>query len=202
MSGKQNRHVAPGAEKSFALTPKIPDRASQKEDSGGKLAAFYREYSEELARTLRSMFGDGPPDPDDVAQEAFHRLMKRGDHASIKNLKAFVWRTARNLLLTEKRREVMRSRHDYEIEQLFFAFTSHESSPENAIQAKEQLKLINEAIMKMPAMRRRAFVLHRIEGLSIADVGRQLGISRPTASKHIGRATADIEAAVGPYPEE
>ncbi|MEM0909610.1 MAG: sigma-70 family RNA polymerase sigma factor [Pseudomonadota bacterium] len=176
--------------------------SDNKDISSTKLVDFYRGYFGELAKTLRSMFGDGPPDPDDVAQEAFHRLMQRGDYASIKNLKAFVWRTARNILVTEKRHVAMRSRHDYEIEQFFFTIAGYDSSSEKVIEAREQLKLINDAIMKMPAMRRRAFVLNRIESLSVAEVGRQLGISRPGASKHIARATADIEAALGLYTEE
>ncbi|MEM6539111.1 MAG: sigma-70 family RNA polymerase sigma factor [Pseudomonadota bacterium] len=202
MSGIHHRHTDHVAAANRDIGLKTQAHSTEKNKNGGTLAAFYRDYSEELSRTLRSMFGDGPPDPDDVAQEAFHLLIKRGNQSSIKNLKAFVWRTARNLVLTEKRRETMRSRHDYEIEQLFFAITGNESSPETIISAREQLKLINEAILKMPTMRRRAFVLNRIEGLSVTDVAKELGIKRPTASKHIGRAIADIEAAVGPYPEE
>ena len=148
------------------------------------------------------MFGDGPPDPDDVAQEAFRRLIERDDLSSIKNLKAFVWRSARNIFLSGKNRESMRSRHDYEVEQLYFAIKGYDSTAETVIGAKEQLKKIDEVLANMPRMRRRAFVLHRMEGFTIAEVGRQLGISRPGASKHITRAVADIEAAVAEYPEE
>lgn len=167
-----------------------------------RLARFYRDYSKELASKLRSMFGDGPPDPDDVAQEAFHRLIGRADSDSIQNLKAFVWRTARNILVSEKRHQAMRSRHDYEVEQLYFAMTGFESSSENVIIARDQLNLIETALKKMPAVRRRAFVLNRVEGLSIADVGRALGMTGPGAAKHIARGTADIEAAINPYPED
>jgi len=45
----------------------------------------------------------------------------------------------------------------------------------------------------MPERRRRAFVLHRIEGLTITATGRQLKISATAARKHIARAMADID---------
>ena len=173
----------------------ISDRTAETASIQEELTSLYHDYAEQLSRTLRSMFGDGPPDPDDIAQEAFHRVIERGDLASIKNLKAFVWRTARNLLLNAKDREHTRSRYDYEIEQLFFAIRGYDSTPETVISAREQVKAVNRVLGEMPATRRRAFILHRVEGLSIADVGRRLGISRPGASKHISRAIAQIDAA-------
>lgn len=166
------------------------------ESEGRRIREFYRDYIGELARTLRRMFGDGPPDPDDIAQDAFQKLIERGDLGSIKNLRAFVWRTARNLLTNAKNRNSMRSRYDYEIEQFYFALNGYGSSTETVIEAKEQIALINDILMTMPKMRRRAFVLNRVEGLSIADVCRRLGMSRPAASKHIIRAMADLESAL------
>ena len=142
---------------------------------------------------LRKAFGDGPPDPDDISQLAFQKVIERGDIASIENLRAFLWRTARNLVLNEKRREDVRSRHDYEIEQLFFATEGDASSAERVISAREQLSLVNALLEKMPENRRRAFYLHRVEGLTVAEVGRRLGISRTGAAKHIARAISDID---------
>ena len=36
-------------------------------------------------------------------------------------------------------------------------------------------------------------MLHRVEGLSIAETGRRLGIGRTTAAQHISRAAADLD---------
>ncbi|MEL7025315.1 MAG: RNA polymerase sigma factor [Pseudomonadota bacterium] len=159
-----------------------------------ELAALYGEYLKPLAVALRSIYGDGPPDPEEVAQEAFHRVVNHKNPASISNLKAFIWRTARNLVIDEKKRVSVRSRYDFEIEQLFFAFEGGASTPETLITAREQLELINEALGKMPEKRRRAFVLHRVEGMTITETGRRLGIGRTAAAKHIARAAADLHA--------
>lgn len=155
---------------------------------------FYRGYAPQLSATIRKIYGDGPPDPDDVAQEAFHRIMERGDLSSIRNLKAFIWRTARNLVLKDKRLREMRSRHDFEVEQIYFPLRGDDSTPERIISAKQQLKTINDVLRTMPEKRRRAFVLHRLEGLSVAEVGRRLGVSRTAAAKHIARAAAALNA--------
>ncbi|MEM6913689.1 MAG: sigma factor-like helix-turn-helix DNA-binding protein, partial [Pseudomonadota bacterium] len=61
------------------------------------------------------------------------------------------------------------------------------------IEAKEQLRAVNEQMLKMPEKRRRALMLHRVDGLSITEVGRRLGISRSTAAQHIARAAADLD---------
>ena len=84
-----------------------PERGQSSDDAA--LAALYREHGEQLAAYLRKAFGDGPPDPDDVAQEAFHRLVRQESLDRINNLRAFLWRTARNILLSQKRNIETRS---------------------------------------------------------------------------------------------
>ncbi|MEM7704871.1 MAG: sigma-70 family RNA polymerase sigma factor [Pseudomonadota bacterium] len=155
---------------------------------------LYSSYSGELALSIRHIYGDGPPDPDDVAQEAFQRVIERGDLASIRNLKAFIWRTARNLVLTEKNTVKRREARRPEIERRSFAGEGDVSSPEKIIIAKEQLSSINDVLRRMPEKRRRALILHRLEGLSVAEVGRRLGIGRTAAAKHVSRAAAELNA--------
>ncbi|MEM8572896.1 MAG: sigma factor, partial [Pseudomonadota bacterium] len=93
---------------------------SPPEEAQSPISVLYQEYAAELAEGLRKRFGNGPPDPDDVAQEAFQKVLERGDLSTIKNLRAFLWRTARNLILSSKRSDHRRSAYDFEIEQLFF----------------------------------------------------------------------------------
>lgn len=159
------------------------------------LAVLYQDYAGQLSASLRKMYGDGPPDPDDVSQQAFQKLMERGDLGSIDNLKAFVWRTARNIVLGAKRSQTVRSRYDFEVEQIYFPLRDDESTPERIILVGEQLKLISEVLQKMPAKRRRAIILHRVEGLSVTEVGRRLGISRQNASRHLAKGIADLNIA-------
>ena len=165
-------------------------------DDGGMvgLENLYQTYAPKLAATLRKMYGDGPPDPDDVAQTAFFKVIERGNIQSINNLKAFLWSTARNILRKEIRSHSVRDRYVVDIEQIFFAPTGDVQSPERVIEAKQQLAAINIALRAMPKRRRHAFILNRIDGLTVAAVARELGISRTAAAKHIARAMADLDA--------
>ncbi|MEM1088296.1 MAG: sigma-70 family RNA polymerase sigma factor [Pseudomonadota bacterium] len=157
------------------------------------ILSLYKARADKITRTLRAMFGDGPPDPEDVTQQAFEKLLARGDCSDIKDPQAFLWRTARNLCLKGRRHEDVRSKYDFEIEQLFFAQQGAETAPERVLRAREELALINEALRRMPELRRQAFVLSRIEGLTVTQVAQRLNISRSPATRHIQRACRDIE---------
>lgn len=157
---------------------------------------LYRDHAPILSAKLRQTFGNGPPDPDDLTQQAFQKLIERGDTSDISSLKGFLWCTARNLLFNDKRNRTARSRYDFEIEHLFFPNRGAESTPESVLGAKEELRAINKAFGKMPKKRRLAFILHRIDGLPIAEVARRLHIARSPARRHILRAMEDIQVAL------
>lgn len=189
---RERRSGSAGKTRKF---PKDAQGAGRPTQSHSTVNSLYAEYAAHLSATIRRMYGDGPPDPDDVAQEAFRRVMEKGELSSIRNLKAFVWRIARNIVLKEKQKVVMRTRYDFEVEEIFFPLRGDNSSPEKIIKAREQLKLVSRLIDAMPEKRRRAFILHRIEGLNVAETARRLGISRTAAVKRIAKAVAEIETA-------
>ncbi|MEM0928725.1 MAG: sigma-70 family RNA polymerase sigma factor [Pseudomonadota bacterium] len=158
-----------------------------------ELVALYQQRAPKLTATLRKMFGNGPPDPEDVVQQAFQKILERGDCSDIEDLNAFLWRTARNICLKGRRHEDVRAKFDFEIEHLFFPQRGDDSSPEGVLSTKEELHAINEALRAMPDTRRRAFVLNKVEGLTVTDVAKRLRIGRSPATRHISRAMRDIE---------
>ena len=173
-----------------------PEDASARLQGNAKqsdVTGLYRKQARRLTAAIRSMFGNGPPDPEDVTQLAFQKLLERPDRSDIRDLDAFLWRTARNLVLKAKRAQDVRSRHDFEIEHLFFPLRGDNSTSERVLIAREQLRAINAALRDMPVRRRRAFLLHKVEGLSVSDVARRLKIGRTTAHKHIVRAGQHID---------
>lgn len=167
---------------------------AQKNSEDARIDDLCESYLGDLTKGVRDRFGDGPPDPEDVAQEAFRRLIERGDTRSIKNLKAFLWRTARNIVFDDKKMSGIRSKYDLDIEQIFFSLKGDNSSPETVILAREQLKAVNAVLREMPEKRRRALILYRIEGLTLVEVARRLRISRTAVSKHIARAQIALNA--------
>lgn len=183
-----------GKRKNDNAPARTPVQAGNRPDVPSEVLTLYEEYAEELAAAVRRMFGDGPPDPEDVAQEAFQRVIRRGNLSSIRNLKAFVWRTARNLVLKEKQTTERHAAREFDVQQYLFSAEGDDSTPEKIISAREQLRAINDALRNMPERRRRALILHRLEGLTVAEVGRRLGIGRTAAAKHVARAAAELNA--------
>ncbi|MEM0910320.1 MAG: sigma-70 family RNA polymerase sigma factor [Pseudomonadota bacterium] len=169
---------------------------SDRVDLEKSILELYDAQGELLVKSLRNQFGNGPPEPEDIVQQAFQKLLERRNQPDILNLEGFLWRTARNLMLTEKRNTAVRSKYEYEIKKLFFASNSSDSDPNRALIAEEQLKAINAALAIMPEKRRRAFVLHRIDGLNLSATGRQLGITGKAVVKHISKAIVDIDNAL------
>ncbi|MEM8982370.1 MAG: sigma-70 family RNA polymerase sigma factor [Pseudomonadota bacterium] len=158
-----------------------------------RISDLYASHAATITSLIRKHFGNGPPDPEDVTQAAFQKLIERSDLADIRDLGGFLWIIARNLVLREKRSIDVRSRYDFEVEAIFFPQRGDVLPPERLLSAREQLTRINGALRAMPEKRRRAFILNRIDGLSVSAVARQLKLSRSAANKHIVRAVEDID---------
>lgn len=173
--------------------PASPSAASDP-GSDPRLEELCSSYLADLARGVRDRFGAGPPDPEDVAQEAFRRVFEKGDTSGVKNLKGFLWRTARNIVLDAKKITDVRSKYDFEMEQLLFPLKGDISSPETVMLAKEQLRAVNALLREMPEKRRRALILYRVEGLTLEEVARRLRLSRTAVSNHIAKAHAKLNA--------
>lgn len=157
-----------------------------------RVMKLYCSYIPELSEGIRIRYGDGPPDPDDVAQETFRRIFEKPDTSDVQNIKAFIWRIARNFILSEKKREETHAKYSFDVALSDITPSDSRATPENIALAKQQLNAVNEILLKMPDKRRRAIMLYRVEGLTLEEVGRKLGISRRAVSKHISRAHLEL----------
>ncbi|MEM0911243.1 MAG: sigma-70 family RNA polymerase sigma factor [Pseudomonadota bacterium] len=157
-----------------------------------RIESLYKTYASQLSATLRKMYGNGPPDPDDISQQAFQQVIEKAEIHKIRNLKAFIWRTAQNLVFNGRRASETRCKYDFELENIFFPIKQDDLSPDRVIIAKQQIEKINQALERMSDKRRKAFVLHRVSGLNVSQVARHLKISRSTADEHINKAAADL----------
>ena len=160
------------------------------------LGGLYREHWRELCRYLTATFGPGPPEPEDVAQLAFARVAAHRHFDAIENPKAFLWRTAHNIAVSEKRSQSVRRRRADEVKQTSLTAEGDDFTPERVLVAREQIAAISAVLEGMPAKRRRMLVLNRIEGLSFAEIARRTGLSQTAVKKHVARAMIDLDAAL------
>jgi RNA polymerase sigma-70 factor (ECF subfamily) len=153
-----------------------------------QLSDLYRVHWQGLCGYVRAQFGPGPPEPEDVAQSAFMRFAA-ADPQHIHNPRAFLYATARNLVIDHHRREQRVAAHE-QAEQSG-EDRVYELSPENVLLQAERFRILARALERMPLKRRRLVLLNRFEGLSYAEIGEQFGMSAENVRKHIERTLAE-----------
>ena len=161
------------------------------------LRALYQNYREELVAFVRKKVGAGPPEPEDVTQQAFANFAALETPQIIENPRAFLYRTANNILVNYQKREahgrkVMTASREQE--EIFGA--RDDLSPEIVLLEKERLHLVLRTLKAMPKRRRWFLLLHRMEGLSYAEIGRRVGVSDSTVRREVEAAVAACAEAI------
>lgn len=52
----------------------------------------------------------------------------------------------------------------------------------------ERLRRLEEAVLQVPRLNRQIFLAARVDGMSVAEIARQTGLSRRQVYKRLGRA--------------
>lgn len=173
----------------------FPDGSAARGQSG-LLNDVYRLYRMELCRYVNKTFGSGPPEPEDVVQNAFAKFAALENLDSVESPRAFLYRTVHNIAISEKRRMQTHSKFVGDGIHNIFKDQGYYLTAERVLMATEQFDIVCLALAEMPRKRRRLLLLNRVHGLSLAEIGRRLHMSPQNAGKHIKHAVADLEAAL------
>ena len=144
-----------------------------------------------LRRLLRSR-GRTPEDADDLIQEAFLRLQLYCQEKPVEHSEAFLVRTVLNLSVDERRSARSRTTSEASVEVLPLIDTR--PPPEEVLATQQRLQRVMQALEALPPRAREVFILHRAEGYSYEQIGRQLGIARSTVEKHMAKAALFFDA--------
>lgn len=123
----------------------------------------------------------------DIAQEAFLRLLRRKNLQSIHRLKTYLFQTAINLAKDHYRAHLCHTQalQDVHAQQIQHVETR---TAETITLAKEQLKLVSEALTQLSPLCQRIFYLNRFEGLKHREIADRLHISKRTVEENLKRA--------------
>lgn len=130
-------------------------------------------------------------DADDVVQEVYSRLATLESVGHIRNVGAYMFKTAQMILLSRLRRAKIVAIHTVEdIE----AFSPPDEMPDAEAQLsdRQELKRLARAIADLPAKRREIFILRKIHQLPQKAVAERLGISESTVETHLWNALHDL----------
>lgn len=184
--------------------PEARGKASAKETGNpnsprsqtNNLQLLYLRFKDTLVARLTARFGPGPPEPEDIAQQAFEKLQTRDELVDIRQLEDYVWISACNLIRSDFRAQRVRRDHAREVAGGIFFDLCDEIGPERVLLAREQIGIVMDALEELPSRRRELFLLNRVDGLTPEQAGEVHGISRTAAARHIGLASAAISKAL------
>jgi RNA polymerase sigma factor (sigma-70 family) len=154
-----------------------------------------RRYHDSLIHFLRQRLRT-PEDANDVAQEAYIRMMQYQDSRQIRSPSSMLFRIAINVANDLGRSEQVRRVSDQcSLEAV--ELVSDTPSPERDISAKQELELLRAAIEDLPPKCRQAFLLSRVRRMTYPEIAAHCGISVKMVEKHISRALAVCMKKVG-----
>ena len=149
------------------------------------LAGLYQAHASELHGFARRRAGR--QEAEDVVQDAYLHLLKRGTAATLEHPRADFFCIAANLAGDLARKTKIRLRCAGE----GFGLDCNAAappSPEAAAGGAMELRRLQASLCELPSLCRQAFLLNRIEELSHAEIAGRLGVSVRTIDRYMGKA--------------
>lgn len=170
---------------SVAPPPARDGAAAQRSrsETGSAVTAAFLESSDFLKKFL-ARFLRVQQDIEDVAQEAYLRAYVAEQRESIEQPKAFLFRVAKNLVLTRLSRK-SRQITDYIEEADASAIMQVEAGLDQELEAQECLGLYCEAVASLPEKCRQVFLLRKVHGLNHKEIAERLGLSVSSVEKYL-----------------
>jgi RNA polymerase sigma-70 factor (ECF subfamily) len=146
-------------------------------------------------RSFIARYVISPQDIDDVSQETFLRAYKAEKEKEIEHPKAFLFRIAKNLILSEfsrKARKITDYIEDYEGSEELLDTENLESN----VMAQQKLGIYCEAVASLPAQCRRVIVMKKVYGMQNKEIARRLDLSVSTVEKHLTKGVSRLNSTI------
>lgn len=159
----------------------------------GILAEF--KNSRLSLRNFISRYVISSHDIDDVSQETFLRAYKAEQEKEIEHPKAFLFRIAKNLVLSEfsrKARKITDYVEDYDNSEELLSTDSLEAD----VMAQQKLGIYCEAVASLPTQCRRVVIMKKVYGMQNKEIARRLELSVSTVEKHLTKGIRRLNSTV------
>ena len=162
-------------------------------------SAVLAERSETVRGALRRYFarqGCEADEIDDLVQEVFLRIVKRGGAGELDQLDGYIFQTAASVVRDRYRRRKARAsdRHvPFDAE----AHGGLAGGPDEALLGREALGKVSAVLMTLPERTRQVFILRKVQGLTQREVAQRIGVSEGTVEKHMHKGLVALMTALG-----
>jgi len=151
-----------------------------------ELESTYRRYFPVIREKCRRLLGDA--DGDDVSQETFVKLWRAGlAGADPLKVTAWIYRTSTRLAI-----DLLRLRQRRGTPETVAAIGGLVSTPPSAEQALQTRREVEELVRLLPADELECALLHRIDGLTQAEIAEVAGVSERTVRRALRRFEARV----------
>ncbi|MEM0910765.1 MAG: sigma-70 family RNA polymerase sigma factor [Pseudomonadota bacterium] len=156
------------------------------------LTSMFSEFADELVATIRKYFGSGPPPPEDVAQNAFTKLVEMPTHCHIDNPKAFLFKIAFN----DRRRSIKQVKETQDfIDSILHRQSNAEDahSPEKLLQLNQSVEHMNTKLNQLSERHKEILFRSRLLGQTYQEISDITGLSVPTISRNLNFAINSLK---------
>ena len=148
-------------------------------------------------RSFISRYVISPQDIDDVSQETFLRAYKaeKEKEIEIEHPKAFLFRIAKNLMLSEfsrKARKITDYIEDYDGSEELLNTDNLESN----VMAQQKLGIYCEAVAALPTQCRRVVIMKKVYAMQNKEIARRLELSVSTVEKHLTKGIRRLNSTI------
>ena len=152
---------------------------------------LYCEHNQALIRFLMTRV-DSEQEAQDVAHEAYVRMLQLDARGAVSYLSAYLFKTAANIAIDRIRRTQTGQRVHQSVSRALgdAAFPA----PEQTVASRQELELIARYLEELPPKCRQAFYLHRIQDMGLDDIARELGVSKRMVHHYLLRAMVHCRA--------
>ncbi|MGC8823733.1 MAG: RNA polymerase sigma factor [Bacteroidales bacterium] len=157
-------------------------------------AWLVEQYSNMVLRVAYGFLQDYQ-EAEDLMQEVFVSVFENIAHfRKESNLKTWIYRIAINKSLNQQRKLKWKgwvSRlEDY---LLWQSKATENATPQTLLMQKEQAEAIEQALKKLPANQRTAFILHKYDDVPHAEIAKIMNLSIPAVESLIHRAKLNLQ---------
>lgn len=164
----------------------------------GGLVAVYLEKRADLRRFFTARLGSLEA-AEDLVQEIYLKLAAGEVEADIQNPSAYLYRLGSNLMfdrIKQQRRSIARDDgwRSATRNVVGGVDVAAEAPADEAVASRERLRLLIAALQEVAPDHRRAFQLHKFDGLAQAEVAEVMGVSRSSIEKWISSVLKHLHA--------
>lgn len=164
--------------------PKVsaPDDCSSNEMIGHA----FRKYNESLVRYL-SVRLHSLRDAEEVAQEAYARMLKLDEPDTISHMQAYLFKIASNIAIDRLRRQGRQPQH-LSLDAVSDGIPAPAVAVDRIVEARQQLSQIREIVADLPPKCRKAFLLYKFNDKSYREIAEQMQLTESMIRKYVLRA--------------